>query len=231
MLGERGLWYKMHFFEWSARVPLIMHAPGRFGARRVATPVSLVDLLPTFIDWATEGRGTEWAAPLDGLSLTPLLDGGTGPDRGAVYGEYLAEGAAAPVLMIRRDAYKYIHSPADPGLLFDLSTDPHELHNLAAQPEHAALVARFRAEAAARWDVDALRERVIASQRQRHLVALALMQGRITPWDYAPPADASQQYIRNTRELWELYRQARYPAVEPPAPRRTVARYVKLPGK
>ena len=37
LLGERGLWYKMRFFEWAVRVPLIVHAPGRFAPRRVAT--------------------------------------------------------------------------------------------------------------------------------------------------------------------------------------------------
>ena len=36
MLGERGLWYKMSFFEPACRIPLIVHAPGRFAARRVA---------------------------------------------------------------------------------------------------------------------------------------------------------------------------------------------------
>jgi choline-sulfatase len=47
MLGERGLWYKMSFFEPASRVPLIVYAPGRFAARRVSAAVSHVDLLPT----------------------------------------------------------------------------------------------------------------------------------------------------------------------------------------
>lgn len=33
MLGERGLWYKMNFFEPACRIPLIVRAPHRFAAR------------------------------------------------------------------------------------------------------------------------------------------------------------------------------------------------------
>ena len=50
MLGERGLWYKMSFFEGASRVPLVIASPGRFAPRRVASSVSLIDLMPTLVD-------------------------------------------------------------------------------------------------------------------------------------------------------------------------------------
>ena len=53
MLGERGLWYKMSFFEQSARVPLIVRDfTGRVAARRVSGPVSLLDVAPTLLELA-----------------------------------------------------------------------------------------------------------------------------------------------------------------------------------
>ena len=106
MLGERGLWYKMNFFEPAARIPLIVHSPGRFAARRVAAPASLLDLLPTFATLAYNGAAPAYAAPIDGTSLLPALEG-SGTPSGEVIGEYLAEGAIAPVVMIRRGRYKF----------------------------------------------------------------------------------------------------------------------------
>src|SRR3981189_3181631 len=75
MLGERGLWYKMNFYEPAGRIPLIVHAPGRFSPRRVGSAASLVDLLPTFAALANEGREPDYAAPIDGRSLLPALQG------------------------------------------------------------------------------------------------------------------------------------------------------------
>ena len=65
MLGERGLWYKMAFFEPSARVPLIVSAPGRIAPGRVAEPVSLLDLAPTLLELC----GLDAGDSLDGRSL------------------------------------------------------------------------------------------------------------------------------------------------------------------
>jgi choline-sulfatase len=220
MLGERGLWYKMSFFEPACRIPLIVHAPRRFAARRVANCASLVDILPTLSELA--GAGVESAAaPLAGHSLVPQLAGraakhtagDTAGDtaRDEVIGEYLAEGAIAPLVMIRRGRYKFVHSPVDPDQLYDLREDPDELQNLAPVPEHASRIGEFRAEAARHWDFPSLHAAVIASQRRRHLVYDALRMGRFTPWDFQPIRDSSRLYVRNDQDLGDLEAMARFP--------------------
>jgi choline-sulfatase len=210
MLGERGLWYKMNFFEPACRIPLVVHAPGRFAARRVAASASLVDVLPTLCELAG-GKAVDYASPLDGTSLLSQLSGAAGRDE--VIGEYLAEGAIAPLVMIKRGRYKFVHSPVDPDQLYDLTGDPDELRNLAGDPAHAARLGEFRSEVARRWDLTALRAQVVASQRQRHLVYEALRAGRYTPWDFQPLRDASRQYVRNDQDLGDLEAMARFPPV------------------
>jgi choline-sulfatase len=207
MLGERGLWYKMHWFEGAARVPMVVHAPGRFAPRRVAGSVSTIDLLPTFVEMA--GGTVEAGLPLDGRSLLPHLAGTGGHDE--AIGEYMAEGTTTPLVMIRRARFKFIYSTQDPCLLFDLQADPDEMNNLATAPEHRALMASLLAEAEKRWDMPALHAQVLASQRRRRFVYGALTQGKLTSWDHQPLVDASQQYMRNHIDLDDLERRARFP--------------------
>jgi hypothetical protein len=105
MLGERGLWYKMSFFDGAARVPLIVSAPSRFEPGRVSAPVSTMDLLPTLVGLANGGDLSGIVGDIDGQSLLPLLSGE--PDeRATVVAEYLAEGAVAPIVMVRRHNVK-----------------------------------------------------------------------------------------------------------------------------
>jgi len=210
MLGERGFWYKMSWFEGSSRVPLIIAAPGRFEPRRVGGSVSLVDVLPTMVDFA---GGEPGQVTTDGRSLVPHCLGHGGHDE--VIGEYLAEGTVAPLMMIRRGLWKFVHSPADPDQLYDLAADPDELVNLAADPAHAVTLAAFRAEAAERWDLTAIDGAVRESQRRRRLVDQALTAGRIRSWDFQPFKDASQHYMRNSMDLDDLEAMARYPKVRP----------------
>jgi choline-sulfatase len=216
MLGERGLWYKMNFFEPSATVPLIVSAPGTFGSRRVDANVSLLDLTPTLLELATphpasHGEAdlpTRWGGEFDGASLVPLLGGGNAARTDTVVGEYLAEGALAPVVMIRRGPLKFIASPGDPDQLFDVTADPDELVNLAAMPEHARDSRLFRQEVAARWDIGALREKVVASQRCRQLIADALTVGPQPDWDYRTADDTGERYVRGA-DFWAPFKRAR----------------------
>src|ERR1700722_7975918 len=168
MLGERGLWYKMSFFEGACRIPLIVHAPQRFAPRRVAESASLLDVLPTLAEIANGGQAPQYAAPIGGQSLLPALQGGRGP--GEVIGEYLAEGAIAPVVMIRRGRHKFVHCPVDPDQLYDLAADPDERVNLAATGGQEAVLTEFRAELGRRWQLGAVHGAVWASQQQRHFV-------------------------------------------------------------
>jgi choline-sulfatase len=209
MLGERGLWYKMNFYEPACRIPLIVHAPGRFAPRRVTGSASLLDLLPTFAALANNGSEPEYAAPIDGRSLLPALEGHEMRDE--VIGEYLGEGAIAPIVMIRRGRYKFVHCPVDPDQLYDVAADPDERVNLAAQAGMAAVVEDFRAEVARRWNLSRVNEEVLASQQRRHFVYASLRQGRFQPWDFQPIRDASRLYIRNDQELNDLEAMARFP--------------------
>ena len=211
MLGERGFWYKMSFFEGASRVPLIVHAPKLFSPRRVTQAVSLADILPTLAEIGNDGALPDSVSEIDGRSLLPHLCGKGGHDE--AIGEYLAEGAIAPIIMIRRGAHKFVHSPADPDQLYDLSIDPDECHNLAGDPSHAPVLAALRAEVAERWDLTALDAAVRDSQRRRHLVAQALAQGELASWDFQPRRDASREYIRNHMDLDDLEARARFPSV------------------
>ncbi len=213
MLGERGMWYKMSFFEGASRVPLVVANPGRFAAGRVGASVSLVDLLPTLVDFAG-GQTEALGASIDGRSLSPHLAGRKGHDE--AIGEYLAEGAIAPLVMIRRGDFKFIHSAPDPDQLYDLSRDRSERDNLAERAEHAGRVADFRAEVARRWDLAALDAEVRESQRRRRLVGAALSKGAIRAWDFQPFRDASKQYMRNSLDLDDLEAMARFPRVTRP---------------
>jgi choline-sulfatase len=213
MLGERGLWYKMSFFEGACRVPLVIASPGRFQPRRVAASVSLVDFMPTLIELAG-GNVQSLGISMDGRSLAPHLRGAAGHDE--AIGQYLAEGAIAPMMMIRRGPYKFIHSPADPDQLFNLEDDPGERDNLADDPACAALVAEFRAEVGKRWDLAELDARVRESQSRRRLVDAALSKGKVHAWDFQPFRKASKEYVRNTMDLDDLEAMARFPRVARP---------------
>ncbi|WP_119299783.1 choline-sulfatase [Dongia deserti] len=193
MLGERGLWYKMTFYERAVRVPLLLAGPGIRPRQRIKEAVSHLDLLPTLA--ALIGARLEHRE-LAGRDLSPVVKGEAAA-RVDIRGEYLAEGYDAPVVMVRRGSHKFVHSVTDGSELYDLARDPVELRNLALEPAYAGMVADLLRAAEQHWDFGRLRSDVIASQRQRRMIHAALTTGRIAPWDYAPKTDAADSYYRN----------------------------------
>ncbi len=207
MLGERGLWFKMSFFEGSARVPLMIAGRG-IRPGRIDTPVSNLDICPTLCALA----GIDMSAIMpwtDGQSLIPLTEGEARHE--PVLMEYAAEGSNAPLVAIREGRHKFVHCEIDPPLLFDLEADPHERANLAADPAHAGLVAGFMDKVRARWDMAAFDAAVRASQARRWVVYPALRNGAYYPWEFQPLQKASERYMRNHMDLNVLEHQKRFP--------------------
>lgn len=210
MLGERGLWFKMNFYEGSARVPLMISAPD-MQPGLVASPVSTLDVTPTLAALAGVSL-TEIAPWVDGESLVPLGQGGerTSP----VLMEYAAEASYAPLVATRYGKWKYVRCALDPDQLFDLAADPHELVNLADVPAHAGTLAQLRAKSVARWDLAVFDAEVRQSQARRWVVYEALRNGDYFPWDYQPLQKASERYMRNHMNLDNVENDQRFPRGE-----------------
>ena len=207
MLGERGLWFKMSFFEGSSRVPLMISAPG-IAPGLVETPVSTIDVCPTLADMA--GVDMSEVAPwTEGVSLLNGAD-----QRGPVAMEYAAEGSYAPLVGLRRGRYKYTRCALDPEQLFDLDDDPNELTNLADDPGHTEALSDLRALADTRWDLNQFDAEVRQSQARRWVVYEALRNGAYYPWDYQPLQKASERFMRNHMDLNVLEENQRFPRGE-----------------
>ncbi|GAB4230654.1 MAG: choline-sulfatase [Kiloniellaceae bacterium] len=207
MLGERGLWFKMSFFEGSARIPLMIAGPG-LGEGRVETPVSTLDLLPTLAELA--GTAPDPAAgALDGESLLPLAAGAA--RHGPVMMEYAGEGSSAPLVAIRDERFKFVHCELDPPQLFDLREDPREMTNLADDPAHEKIAENFMSRVWARWDLSRFDSEVRESQARRWIVYEALRQGAYLPWDHQPELKAAERFMRNHMDLNVVEETARFP--------------------
>ena len=149
MIGERGLWFKMSFFESSSRVPLMISSTV-LEPQLVAEPVSTLDVCSTLCDLAGCDMD-EVAGWTEGESLLPFANGSIRTN--AVLMEYAAEASYAPLISIRKGSFKYNRCDIDPEQLFDLESDPNELHNLASLQNFSEELTEFQRISEAKWDL------------------------------------------------------------------------------
>ncbi|HEX6852404.1 MAG TPA: sulfatase-like hydrolase/transferase [Candidatus Polarisedimenticolaceae bacterium] len=138
--------HKNLVYQSTMHVPLIVKPPGRSVARVVEEPVSLVDLMPTVLDYA----GVPAPAEVQGVSLRPAIAGDAATRR-PLYFESLAGALSfgwAPLHGLRRGPYKFIEAPTPE--LYDLGADPGESSNLHGT--HAEVAADLRGELRAASD-------------------------------------------------------------------------------
>jgi choline-sulfatase len=200
MLGNHGMWGKMCFHEESVAVPLIVAGEDVPAGRIERTPVSLVDLYPTFL----EGLGVPLDAgertTLPGRSLFSVI---RDPDPArVVFSEYHAAGSVTGAYMIRRGRWKYIHYVGLAPQLFDLEADPTEARDLGTSEAHVAV--REELEAQLRRIVDPERASELAFEDQarrlaRHGGAEKVLErgdfgyspapGETPQYEYGPSAD------------------------------------------
>jgi len=194
MLGERRMVQKRTFYEYSSRIPWIM-AHHRLGARGVTVqePVSIVDVLPTVLDFI--GTSEEKILPADGRSVLPLVKGKREPER-AVFSELHAEGVNTTCFMVRQGEFKYIHVTGYGPQLYNLTEDPKEWNNLAGKPGYQEIEAKLHGLVMAKFDPDDIETRVQDSLARRSLIREAMKKTGLPKWDHQPFFDATKQYWR-----------------------------------
>lgn len=142
-LGEKGKWSKAgSLWEQGARVPLVIHDPRAPGNGTVSPRiVQAVDLYPTLVELANLPK----PEGLEGLSLVPLL---REPKKTWDHPAYTvwnerSRGITGVVVRTERWRYAEFFGLGAGAMLTDPINDPHELINLAADPQHAAVVAEL----------------------------------------------------------------------------------------
>jgi arylsulfatase A-like enzyme len=103
--------------------------------QRCNQPAELLDIYPTLIELAEAPQ----VDGLEGLSLVPQLrDAATTRERPAITSHNQGNHG------IRSEKWRYIRYADGSEELYDMQTDPNEWHNLAARPDHAAVIAEHQ---------------------------------------------------------------------------------------
>ncbi|MBD3188922.1 sulfatase-like hydrolase/transferase [Candidatus Bathyarchaeota archaeon] len=128
---EHRLFYKMNMYESASRVPLVIAGPGVKRGQVCNQFTSTVDLYPTILDMAGIPV-QEVPRVLDGLSIVPIINGNHDQWRDHAFSMYTGTAANTSMFMIRSGKWKYIAYPGFKPQLFNLESDPWEIHDLTS---------------------------------------------------------------------------------------------------
>lgn len=187
MQGEHGIWAKGSFYDASARVPLIIHAPERLPAGiRLSDPLGLVDLGATLLEAAD-------APPLpnaSGRSFWSACRGQSNDWPGRVFSEQAALNRGGPCRMIRQGPWKYCWYAEHEPELYNLEDDPGEMSNRAEDPDCAEICTELKTRLFADgWDPEQIRNAVQARQPDRaYLYKFARALEPADPYQWGLPA-------------------------------------------
>lgn len=147
--GEHGLIMKQSLFEESARVPLIITAPGARGnGRPSARTVELVDLYPTLAELA----GLQPPSDLSGASLVSLLDNPEAEWSKPAFTQVWRGKFSGHSVRTERWRYTEWDNGRAGKQLYDHADDPHEMQNLAGDPGYADVEAQLAAMMRKNWE-------------------------------------------------------------------------------
>ena len=158
-LGMRGRWGKSVLYRESTQVPLIMQGPGLAAGKVCSTPVSLIDLPPTFLDHFGIAPPVDWP----GRSLLRIVGEPDDPER-TVFSEYHAATSPSGGFMVANARWKYHYYVGFEPELFDLQNDPDERMNLAGSADHREIVTNMHSRLTSICDPDAVDARAKADQ-------------------------------------------------------------------
>ena len=134
-VGEHGLWHKFTLFEESARVPMIVYAPGaKANTQACSQFTEFVDICPTLADLC----GLEAPGNVEGTSFAPLLEDPTRPWKKAAFTQHI-RGADTMGRSIKTERWRFTTwgDSKEDWELYDHESDPHEFVNLARDPKYA----------------------------------------------------------------------------------------------
>ncbi|MGB0553959.1 MAG: sulfatase-like hydrolase/transferase [Alphaproteobacteria bacterium] len=161
--GARGQWGKFNHYEEASSIPTILAGAGAPAGKVSRTPVSLVDVHPSIINW-TIAEDPD-AGELPGCCLFEITAEDNDPDRVA-FSEYHAAKSPSGSFMIRKGRYKYIYYVGFEPELFDLESDPEEEQDLSSDPLYVDVLRDYEAILRGMVDPEEIDRQANAAQKE-----------------------------------------------------------------